>query len=144
AWSLSCGSVHQFTDINEVASYRCRGGHRRTHQVGTATKALATFEVPVGGRRTMLALPQLVGVHGQTHGTTRVTPLQTRLDKDLVETFLLRLGFDQTGTRNHHRLLEARSHLAALNHRRSFPQILNPAIGAGTDKHATQLDIGNL
>src|SRR5690554_2163565 len=144
AWSLSCGSVHQFTDINEVAGYRSGGGHGRAHQVGTPTKALTTFEVPVGGRRTMLALPQLVGVHGQTHGATRVTPFQTRLDKDLVQAFLLRLRFNQAGTRSHHGLLQAGSHLAAFHHRSRFAQIFNPTVGTGTDKHPIQLDIGDL
>src|SRR5690554_5927567 len=144
AWSLSCGSVHQFTDINEVAGYRRCGSQGRAHQVGTPTKALTTFEVPVRGRRTMLALPQLVGVHCQTHGATRITPFQTRLDKDLVQAFLLRLRFNQAGTRNHHGLLQAGSHLAAFHHRSRFAQILNPTVGTGTDKHAIQLDIGNL
>src|SRR5690554_2172205 len=144
AWSLSCGSVHQFTDINEVAGYRSGGGHGRAHQVSPPTKALTTFEVPVRGRRTMLALPQLVGVHGQTHGATRITPFQARLDKDLVQTLLLRLRFHQSRTRNHHRLLQARRHLAAFHHSGGFTQVFNPAVGAGTDKHAIQLDIGDL
>src|SRR5690606_7005222 len=144
AWSLSCGSVHQFTDINEVAGYRSCGSHGRAHQMGSPAKALTTFEVPVGGRRTMLALPQLVGVHGQTHGATRVTPFQARLDKDLVQAFLLRLRFNQAGTRNHHGLLQAGSHLAAFYHRSRFAQILNPTVGTGTDKHPIQLDIGDL
>src|SRR5690554_3509809 len=144
AWSLSCGSVHQFTDINEVAGYRSGGGHGRAHQVSPPTKALTTFEVPVRGRRTMLAPPQLVGVHGQTHGATRITPFQARLDKDLVQTLLLRLRFHQSRTRNHHRLLQARRHLAAFHHSGGFTQVFNPAVGAGTDKHAIQLDIGDL
>src|SRR5690554_800365 len=144
AWSLSCGSVHQFTDINEVAGYRSGGGHGRAHQVSPPTKALTTFEVPVRGRRTMLAPPQLVGVHGQTHGATRITPFQARLDKDLVQTLLLRLRFHQSRTRNHHRLLQARRHLAAFHHRSRFAQILNPTVGTGTDKHPIQLDIGDL
>src|SRR5690554_601675 len=144
AWSLSCGSVHQFTDINEVAGYRGSGGHGRAHQMGTSTKALTAFEVPVGGRRTMLALPQLIGVHRQTHRATRITPFKTGFDKDLVQAFLLRLGFHQTGTRHYHRLLQARRHLAAFHHRCGFTQVFNTAIGAGTDKHPVQLDVGNL
>src|SRR5690554_3101198 len=144
AWSLSCGSVHQFTDINEVAGYRGSGGHGRAHQMGTSTKALTAFEVPVGGRRTMLALPQLIGVHRQTHRATRITPFKTGFDKDLVQAFLLRLGFHQTGTRPYHRLRQARRHLAALHPRCGFTQVFHTAIGAGTDKHPVQLGVGNL
>src|SRR5690554_1529305 len=144
AWSLSCGSVQQLTNINKMARHGCRRRHRRAHQVGTPTKALTALKVPIGRGRTMLALPQLIGVHRQTHRATRITPFQARLDKDLVQTLLLRLRFHQSRTRNHHRLLQARRHLAAFHHSGGFTQVFNPAVGAGTDKHAIQLDIGDL
>src|SRR6056297_885633 len=91
----------------------------------------------------MLTLPQLVGVHGQTHGATRITPFQAGFDKDLVQTFLLRLNFYQPGTRHYHRLLKNRRHLTPFHHGSSLTKILNPAVGAGANKHPVQLDIGN-
>ena len=67
-----------------------RGSHGRAHQVGATTRALSTFEVAVAGSAALAGI-QAVGVHGQTHGTTRLTPFETSRLEDLVQTFTLSL-----------------------------------------------------
>src|SRR5690554_2100251 len=90
----------------------------------------------------MLAPPQPVGIHGQTHGTARIPPLQSCFKKNLVQTFFFRLNLDQSGTWNHHGLLQAGGYLPAFNHSRCFTQIFYAAVRAGTNKYPVQLDIG--
>ncbi len=46
---------------------------------------------------------QFVRVHGQAHAATRFSPLESGLDKDLVQAFLFRLLFDHPAAGNHHR-----------------------------------------
>ena len=52
-----------------------------------ALEALAAFEIPVGGRGAALAGLQLVRVHAQAHGATRLAPLKARGEEDLVQAF---------------------------------------------------------
>src|SRR4051812_14686719 len=63
------------------------GGGRRDrggHGVGSATFALAAFEVAVAGARGAFARRQLVGVHGQAHRAAGLTPLESRRREDRV------------------------------------------------------------
>src|SRR5258708_35688111 len=88
--------------IDKATRDGCRCRHRGRHQVGATLVTLAAFEVAVGGRSAALARLELVRVHGQAHGTTRLAPFEASLDEDLVEAFGLRLLFDDTGTRHDH------------------------------------------
>src|SRR5690606_31820653 len=131
------------THVDEVTGNRCGRGHGRAHQMRTTAVALTTFEVTVGGGRAMFAIAQLVGVHGQTHGATRLTPLETSVEENLVQTFFFRLFFHQTRTRYHQRLLNSGSHFTAFGHFRSGAQVFDPGVGAGTDEHTVQLNAGH-
>mgnify|MGYP000219798125 CR=1 FL=1 len=64
---------------------RCGGCHGRADQVGATTVALSTFEVAVAGGGTTLARLQPVGIHGQAHGTTRLTPLKASSLKNFID-----------------------------------------------------------
>ena len=77
---------------------RRRGGHRRADQVGSAATTLATLEITVRCGRAMLAIAQLVGVHRQTHGAARLTPLQARFNKYLVQPLLFGLLLHKRST----------------------------------------------
>src|SRR5690554_1426737 len=126
-----------------MARYSSGCCHRGAHQMGTPAKALPAFKVTVGCGRTVLALSQFVSVHGQTHGTARVAPFKASFQENAIQPFLFRLGFYQTGTRHHHRLLETISNLTPFNDHSSLSQVFNTAVGAGTNKHPVELDIGN-
>src|SRR3990167_6939655 len=143
AFIVSSLGLDQFAHIDKTAGHRSSGSHRRADQVSTATSALPAFEVAVGGGGAMFATAPLVRVHRQAHGTAWLAPLKAGLDKDVVQTFLFRLGFDQTGTRHHHCLLDGAGNLAALGDLSSSAQVFNARVGAGANKHAVQLDIGD-
>ena len=91
----------------------------------------------------MLATFQTVRVHRQAHGATGLTPFKAGLDKNLVQTFLLGLRLDQTGARHHQRLFHGSGNLAAFGNGGRRAQVFDARVGAGADKHAVQLDIGD-
>ena len=91
----------------------------------------------------MLARLQAVRVHRQAHRAARLTPFKTGFEEDLVQPFGFRLGFNQPGTWHHNGLFDGRGHLAALGDHRRGAQVFDPRVGAGTDKHAVQLDVGD-
>src|SRR5712671_6960224 len=105
---------------------RCR--HRGRHQVGATLVTLPAFEVAVGGRSAALPRLELVGVHGQAHGATRLAPFEACLNEDLVEAFGLRLLFDDTGARYDH-AVDMATHSLAVDHFRRGAQILDAPIG---------------
>ena len=64
----------------------------------------------------MLASSEFVRVHRQTHGASGLTPLHTRCDKNLVQTFGLGLLLDLSGTRHHQRPLDSGGDFLAFDH----------------------------
>ena len=109
--------------------------------MGAAFVALTALKVAVGGRRAALALGQLVGVHRQTHGAARETPLKAGLFEDIGQALFFGLGPDQTGAGDDHGA-HAVLDLVALQDGSSGAQILDPAVGAGADEHSVDLDLG--
>src|SRR6056297_1677967 len=83
--------VIPIADVDEV-SFDGRGGsHRGADQVGPSALALAAFEVAIAGAGTAFPGRQLIGVHGQTHAASGLTPIKAGFDKNLVEPFFLGL-----------------------------------------------------
>ncbi|KAI6769142.1 hypothetical protein HG531_010246 [Fusarium graminearum] len=76
-----------------------------------------------------------VRVHAQAHTATSLSPLETGIDEDLIETLLLGLSLDKTRARNDHGALDVISNLAALDNIGSSSQILNSGVGAGSDEN---------
>src|SRR5438067_1067113 len=89
------------TNVDEVASNRRGGGHRRTHEVRAPTRALAALEVAVRGGRAALAGIQAVGIHAQAHRATGLAPLETRVAEHAVESFVLGLLLHYARARHH-------------------------------------------
>src|SRR3546814_10364367 len=86
--------------IDKVTRDTGRSRHRWRNQMRAAAGALPALKIAVAGRRATFARLQAVGVHRQTHRTTRLTPLETGGEKDLVQAFGLSLRFHQTGARH--------------------------------------------
>src|SRR5690606_20785203 len=91
----SSSGFRQFAYIDKMAGHRRCRGHRRAHQVGAATGALAALEIAVGGGRAMLAAAQLVRVHRQAHRAARLAPLEAGFDEHLVQALGFGLRLDQ-------------------------------------------------
>src|SRR5580693_5916768 len=70
----SCPASRQDPGRGEVSRHRGGRRHGGGDEMRPAAPALASFEVPVRGRRAPLADGELVGVHGQAHRTTRFAP----------------------------------------------------------------------
>src|SRR5690606_41306396 len=106
-------------------------------------EALTAFEIPVGRRGATLERPQTVLVHGETHGATRLTPLEARFLEDPVESLGLGLRLDEPRTRNDHRRYALR-HLLSVHDPGCLAQILDATIGAGADDYPVVLDVRDL
>ena len=104
--------------------------------MGTTTLPLAAFKVAIRCGRTTLTRLETVGIHGQTHGTTRITPFKTGIQKDFVQAFFFGLSLDQTGPGHHHGLLDVGGHTLAANDRSGFTDVFNARVGARTNEHA--------
>src|ERR1700739_139471 len=85
--------------VDETTRDRRRRRHRRRNEVGAAPVALAALEIAVRGRGATLARRELVGIHGETHRTAGLTPLEAGGEENLVETLGLGLRFHQARSR---------------------------------------------
>ena len=75
--------------VDDLAVQRRRRDHGRTHEQGTASRApLAPNEITVRRRSGNFAAIELVGIHRETHGTTRLAPFEAGFFEDLVQPFL--------------------------------------------------------
>ena len=123
-----------------MAGDRRRGGHRRRHQVRSATLALATLEVPVRGRGAAFAGLQDVGIHPEAHRAARATPVEAGIDEDPVETLVLRLQLHRDRTGNDQRP-EPFGHLATVDDRRGDAKVLDPRVRARADEDRVRPDV---
>ena len=110
--------------------------------MGAAAAPLAALEVAVRGRGAALAGLQYVAVHGDAHRAARLAPFEARIHKDFIEALGLGLGLHHAGARHHHGA-DAGRELLPLGDRGGGAHILDTAIGAGADKGAVDLDIGD-
>ena len=118
-----------------------RGRHGRTDQMRAATKPWRPSKFAVRCRCAMLSCSQLICVHGQTHGTARLAPLQSGFNKNLVQTFAFCLLFYQSRTRNDECHLDICGYFLAGNDLCRFSQVFDPRVRAGTDEYTVQLNI---
>ena len=121
---------------------RRRRRHHRTHQVRPPSAPLPPFKIPVAGRSAPLPRLQNVGIHPQTHRASRFAPLESRIQENPVQPFLLRRPLHRLRSRHHHRA-HLRAHMMSPRHPRRRPQILNPRIRARSDKHSVNADVLN-
>src|SRR6202051_4475414 len=129
-------------DIDEMAG-DCPGRrHRGRHQMGAALKTLAAFEIAVRGRGAALFRVELVGIHRKAHRAARLAPFEAGLDEDLVEAFGFRLLLHKAGAGHDHGIEVAVDCLAGDYFPRRV-QVVDPAVGAGADEDAVELDVGD-
>src|SRR5581483_9426856 len=122
-------------DINKVPGDGGGSGHHGTDQVRAPAAALASLEVAVAGGSAALAGSKDVRIHTQAHGAARLAPLEARGAEDFVKAFAFRLPLHRLRTWNHHGP-HAGMHAVAAQRARRRAQVLEPGVGAGTDKDA--------
>ncbi len=102
--------------------------------------SLPTFKIPVAGGGAALARLQNIRIHSQAHRASRFAPFESRIQKNLMQAFLLRRALHRLRSRHHHR-----SHICiymmAASHARRRPQILQPRICARPDEYAVDADV---
>src|SRR6204780_2656351 len=107
--------------VGKGAGY-CRPRRRgRARQMSPRARSLAADKITVGGRDRALARRDGFSVRRHTHRTSRLTPLEAGIDKQLVEAFGLRITLDSLGAR-HDPGANARRNLAAPRDRSGSPQ----------------------
>src|SRR5215210_5696016 len=94
---------HIGPNVHQTAFQRRGDRHDRTDQVSSASPALPTLEIPIGGRGTSLARTEDVFVHTETHRAAWIAPFETGFGKNPVEPFALRRGLDLLRSGHHHR-----------------------------------------
>ena len=122
------------------SAHRGGGGDQRRDQVGAAALALPTLEVAVRRRRAALAGRELIGVHAKAHRASGAAPLGAGRGENRVQTLGLglRLHPHRTG---HHQHPQRRVDVPAAQHVGGRPQVLDPAVGAGSEKHGVDVDL---
>ncbi len=124
-----------------MAADRRRRDHRGRHQVRARARPLAAAEVAVGGGGAALARRHQVAVDADAHRAAGLAPFEAGVAEDAVETLLLGLALDERGAgRNETRHFAG----AARQHGGGGTQVLDAGIGAGSDEHAVDCDIGEL
>src|SRR5205085_6913122 len=136
-------SEFPFAHVRKVPFDRgCRSHHRADEMRASAT-TLPPFEVSITRRRATLTRLQDVGVHPQTHRTSRFAPFKSRLVKDAVESFTLRRLLHLLRSWYNHRA-HRRVDPITLHHTRRRTQIFNTRIRARTDECPVDRDVLNV
>ena len=125
----------------EVAGDGGGGGDGGGDEVGAAAAALAALEVAVARARRPLAGSQLVGVHRQAHRASRLAPVGAGGREHPVET--LRLGLRPHGVAAGHDHHPLGGDVAAVEHGRRSPQVLDAAVRARPDEHGVDGDVAD-
>src|ERR1700676_4859968 len=76
--------------VSEMSGNRRRRRHHGADQVRASAAALASFEIPVAGRGAAFSRLQDVGIHAEAHRASRLAPFKAGIEKDTVQSFLLR------------------------------------------------------
>src|SRR5262249_41135492 len=94
-----------------------------------ALVALPALEIAIRRRCAALAVPQLVGIHCETHRAAWLAPLEAGSLENLVEAFGLCLHFHEARAGDDHRVDVAVDGLA-VDHTGRRAKILNASVGA--------------
>src|ERR1700687_1858488 len=113
--------------VGDGARYRCRRRHRGARQMGTGLGPLAADEIAIRGRNRALAGSHRFAVGGEAHRASGLTPFETCVDEELVESFGHCFAFHRLRTR-HDPGAHAGRNLAATRDRGRRAQITQPAI----------------
>src|SRR6185437_3219744 len=102
--------------------------------------ALAPFKVSVAGGSAAFARLQNVRVHSQTHGASRLSPLETCLLEDFMQAFLLGCVLDGLRAGHHHRP-HFSTYMMTFRHTRGFAQVFQARVGARADEYAVHRNL---
>ena len=90
------------SNIDEV-TFDGRGDrHRRRHQMGSPACALTAFKISIAGGSATFPWLQDVGIHGQTHAASSLSPFESCFTKYVIKAFRLSMLFDESGPWDHH------------------------------------------
>src|SRR3984885_6168585 len=108
--------------------------------MGTATAALAAFEVAVARGGAAFAGCEDVGIHAEAHAAAGFAPLEASGFKDRVETLGFGLAFDGLRAGNDHRAY-GRCNVMSIDDLRGGSKVFNACIGARAEKDCVDLDL---
>src|SRR5437763_2118162 len=70
-------SGKHLSHVGDRSAHCGSGGHRRAHEMGSRTLALASLEITIGGRCTPFARSDEISVHADAHGASGIAPLES-------------------------------------------------------------------
>ena len=73
--------------VNKMPRDRRRRRHRRTDKVRASATTLPAFKVAIAGRSATFAGLQDIWIHSQTHGTPGLSPFESGIQENLIESF---------------------------------------------------------
>src|SRR5690349_5268975 len=100
----------------------CRCRHCGANEMSTSAASLASLKIPIACRCAPLFFFEHVTVHGNTHATTRFTPLKTGFTEDIGESLLFGHTTYPHGPGYNHRT-DIRGHMLALHILSSHAQV---------------------
>src|SRR5437588_11965416 len=109
--------------------------------MGARQRTLTATEVAVGGRGATLPGRYQVAIYADAHRAARLRPFKAGRPEDAIETLLLRRALDAARSRRDQARYPA--HVPGEDGRRGA-QVLDAAIGAGTDEDPVNGDVGAL
>src|SRR5262249_40933595 len=105
--------------------------------------ALPPFEIAVRGRGAALSRLELIRVHAEAHGAAWLAPIEAGCLEDRVEPFGLRLLLHQPRATHDHGA-DSLMHALAADDPPHRAKILDAPIGARSDEHAIERQVGDL
>ena len=76
----------------------------------------------------MFAGAELVGIHGQTHGAPRRTPVKAGIHEDLRQTFFFSLGLNEPRAGYNQRLFNGLRDTLTFKYRGRSAQVFDPRV----------------
>lgn len=72
--------------------------------MSSSSWSLSSLEISITRTRASLSWAEHIRIHSETHRASRLSPVESSVDEDRVESFGFGLGFDETGSWYNHRV----------------------------------------
>mmetsp|Transcript_19895 Transcript_19895/g.41290 ORF Transcript_19895/g.41290 Transcript_19895/m.41290 type:complete len:515 (-) Transcript_19895:121-1665(-) len=96
--------------------------------------SLPSLEIPIGSGSAPFLGFQFVRIHGQAHGTSRLSPIESRLHQNFVESLLLGLVFDQSRSGDDHGV-DSLLHFPPHGDGGDLANVFDASVGARSDEY---------
>src|SRR5215467_2339231 len=132
---------HELSHVGDAPGDGGRGGGRRAGEVRTHFRALAVFEVAIGGRDAALPRLAAIAIAAGAHGAAGLAPQEPGVAEDAIEPGHLRRALHRGRPRHDHRD-DARGDVAPAHNVGGGFEVRQAAVGARADEDAVDRQAG--